>query len=194
MARVFISYASSDLAIVDGIRDWLVGNGHEVFFDRDRRNGIRLGEDWQNRLHERLRWADAVVCLISGASVRSMWCTCEISTAISRGSFLIPVLTEAGAQHPLLSQLQHVCLDSGRESASARILDELRLVDASGGSGWPDNRSPFPGLRPLSSDQRRVFFGRSSEVNELIEMLRSPARRVEAELLLVVGPSGCGKS
>ena len=24
-------------------------------------SGIRVGEDWQERLHERLRWADAVV-------------------------------------------------------------------------------------------------------------------------------------
>ena len=49
-------------------------------------DGIRVGEDWQERLHERLRWADAVVCLISAASVDSTWCVCEVSTALSRGS------------------------------------------------------------------------------------------------------------
>ncbi len=49
-----------------------------------------------------------------------------------------------------------------------------------GGSGWPDDRSPFPGLRPFDTDQHRVFFGRSREVTQLAALLRSPAERVEA--------------
>ena len=32
------------------------------------------------------------------------------------------------------------------------------------GLGWPDDRSPFPGLRPFDTDQQRVFFGRTEEV------------------------------
>ena len=39
-----------------------------------------------------------------------------------------------------------------------------------------------------------MFFGRDSEVNALVELLRSPAERADAAVLLVVGPSGCGKS
>ena len=64
--------------------------------------GIRLGEDWQERLHERLRWADAVVCLVSAASVGSTWCVCEVSTALSRGSRVLPLQVEPGVRHPLL--------------------------------------------------------------------------------------------
>jgi len=80
--------------------------------------------------------------------------------------------------------------DRGREAASGG--------SAHGGRhpwvGWPDGRSPFPGLRSFSTEQHRVFFGRSAEVTELTGLLRSPAERVEAAVLVVVGPSGCGKS
>ena len=33
----------------------------------DLRDGIVVGEEWEQRLHERLRWADAVVCLLTSA-------------------------------------------------------------------------------------------------------------------------------
>ena len=90
--------------------------------------------------------------------------------------------------------MQHVDLDDGAADAQARLIAELRIVDAGGGSGWPDDRSPFPGLRPFDTDQHRVFFGRQREVAQLATLLRSPAERADAGVLLVVGPSGCGKS
>jgi energy-coupling factor transporter ATP-binding protein EcfA2 len=46
----------------------------------------------------------------------------------------------------------------------------------------------------LDVDEHRVFFGRSDEVGTLVGLLRSPAERAEAAVLVVVGPSGCGKS
>ena len=58
-------------------------------------------------------------------------------------------------------------------AARTALIEALRLVDAA----WPDDRSPFPGLRPFEIDQHRVFFGRA-----------------EGAALLVVGLSGCGKS
>jgi energy-coupling factor transporter ATP-binding protein EcfA2 len=194
MARVFISYARKDVGLAAAVHGWLAGAAHEAFLDQDRADGIRAGEDWQDRLHERLRWADVVVCLVSAASVASTWCVAEVATALSRGSRLIPIQVEAGARHPLVTRIQHVDLDSGLETARTRLLDELRVVDAAGGSGWPDDRSPFPGLLPFDTDQHGVFFGRSSEVTQLATLLRSPAERLDGGLLLVVGPSGCGKS
>ncbi|MDQ3762699.1 MAG: toll/interleukin-1 receptor domain-containing protein [Actinomycetota bacterium] len=40
-----------------------------------------MGERWRQRLHERLRWADAVVCVVTSAAVASSWCAAEIATA-----------------------------------------------------------------------------------------------------------------
>ena len=165
-----------------------------MFLDQDLRDGILLGEEWDKRLHERLRWADAVVCVVTSAAVASTWCTAEVSIALSRGSRLLPVRAEPGVDHPLLRSVQYTDLTRDPITARAALVEALCRVDAVGGLGWPDDRSPFPGLRPLDVEDHRVFFGRGSEVEQLAGLLRSPAERAEGAVLLVVGPSGCGKS
>ena len=47
---------------------------------------------------------------------------------------------------------------------------------------------PFPGLRPYEESDSDWFFGRSSEINELLKRLR------RVRFVAIVGPSGCGKS
>jgi hypothetical protein len=194
VARAFVSYASADRECAGRLHQWLVAAGHEVFLAQDLRDGIVGGEHWRQRLHERLRWADAVVCVLTSAYVVSTWCTAEVAIAQSRGSRLVPVLAEPEVVHPLLSDLQHIDLTGDPVGAPAVLEEALRRVDAAGGFGWPDDRSPFPGLSPFDVERHRVFFGRVGETGELAELLRSAAEQVSAAVLLVVGPSGCGKS
>jgi WD40 repeat protein/energy-coupling factor transporter ATP-binding protein EcfA2 len=194
VARVFLSHASEDFECAGQLHRWLVSEGQEVFLDQDPRAGILVGELWEQRLHERLRWADAVVCLVTGAYVASRWCAAEVGIALSRGSRVLPVRAEPGINHPLLRSAQYADFTTDATTARAALMEALRRVDAVGGWGWPDDRSPFPGLRPLDVDEHRVFFGRSSEVGTLAGLLRSPAERAEGSVLMVVGPSGCGKS
>src|SRR3954471_8793380 len=122
MTRVFISYSRADAHLAERLLGWLVVADHEVFLDRDVASGIQAGEDWQERLHERLRWADAVVCLVSAASIDSTWCVCEVSTALSRGSRILPLQVESGLRHPLLTRLQHVGLDGADADARVRLV------------------------------------------------------------------------
>lgn len=194
MARVFISHAGGDMKPTAEVQRWLIEDGHEVFLDRDADDGIQLGDEWEQRLHERLRWSDAVVCIVTSAYVKSPWCTAEVGAARSRGSRMLPVVAESGVVHPLLRPVHHT--DMARDPIAARraLSEALRRVDASGGAGWPDDESPFPGLVPFDSSLRRVFFGRSSEINRFLEILRSPVERAEGGIHLFVGPSGCGKS
>jgi WD40 repeat protein len=190
VARVFVSYASKDRECAGQLHQWLVGDGHEVFWDRDVRNGIPVGEPWERRLHERLRWADAVVCVVSSAYLGSLWCSAEVGIALSRGTPVLPVRAEPGVRHPLLRSLQYVDLTVDSVAARAALVARLRRV---GSRGWPDDRAPFPGLRALDFEDHQVFFGRGDEIKQLAELVRSPAECAEAAVL-VVGPSGCGKS
>lgn len=194
MARVFVSHASDDRESTDEVHRWLIAEGHDVFLDQDLRDGIPVGDEWNKRLHERLRWADAVVCVVTSAAVASTWCTAEVSIALSRGSRLLPVRAEPEVDHPLLKSAQYADLTADSTVARAALVEALRRIDAVGGWGWPDDRSPFPGLRPFDVEDHRVFFGRSGEVDQLAELLRSPAERAAGAVLLVLGPSGCGKS
>src|SRR4051812_30846642 len=192
MARVFVSHASKDADLAAEVHRWLVDDGHEAFLDQDLSDGILAGEEWQRRLHERLRWADAVVCVLTSAYIASPWCTAEVGIAQSRGSRLLPLRAEPGVRHPLLDPVQYV--DMTVDAARARVAEALLRVDAAGGYGWPDDRSPFPGLRPLDTDEHAVFFGRARELEQLATLLRSPAERADPAALVIVGPSGCGKS
>ncbi len=194
MARVFVSHASEDRECAGHLHQWLISEGHEVFLDRDLRDGIPVGDEWDKRLHERLRWADAVLCVVTSAAVASTWCSAEVGIALSGVSRVLPVRAEPGVVHPLLTSIQHADLTVDSPGACAALVAELRRVDATGGVGWPDDRSPFPGLRPLDVEDHRVFFGRGGEVEQLVGLVRSPAERAEAAVLVMVGPSGCGKS
>src|SRR3954452_22016027 len=195
MARVFISHAGVDRELADQVLGWLAGDGHEGFLDGDLRAGLAVGEQWQPRLYERLRWANAVVCLITAAFVTSAWCAAEVGIADARGSRLLPLRAAPGLSHPLISAdvYQYAELSDLR-GARALLGEALARLDVAGGGGWPDGRSPFPGLRAFDADLHRVFAGRRAETEALAQLLRSPVERAEAELLVVVGPSGCGKS
>jgi WD40 repeat protein len=193
MARVFISHTDADRDLADEVLGWLVDDGHQAYLDHDVRAGVGVGELWEQRLHDRLRWADAVVCVVSAAYVQSPWCAAEVGIASARGSRLLPLHAEPEVTHPLLTAVQYTDLRD-RSGARHRLREALARLDAAGGLGWVDGRSPYPGLRPFDSDLHRVFFGRAAEVQELVGWLRSPAARAEAGVLIVVGPSGCGKS
>ncbi|MGQ0774634.1 MAG: nSTAND1 domain-containing NTPase [Pseudonocardiales bacterium] len=190
MARVFVSHASEDLGLAREVHRWLIDAGHEVFLAQDLRDGIAVGEQWEQRLHDELRGADAVVCVLTSAFLASRWCTAEIAIARSRGSRLLPVQAEPGVVDPMLASVQHADLTGDPDAVRPFLIEALRLVD----TAWPEDRSPFPGLRPFEVDQHRVFFGRTEETKELAELLRSPTEHAKGAALLVVGPSGCGKS
>jgi hypothetical protein len=190
VARVFVSHASEDRALAGEVHRWLVEAGHEVFIDQDLRDGIAPGEEWEQRLHERLRWANAVICMVTSAYLDSTWCAAEVGIARSRGTQLLPLCAELGVAHPLLTSVQHINYTADPSTARAEVITALHRVDTT----WPEDRSPFPGLRPFDTDEHRVFFGRADEVEHLAELLRSSAERAEGTVLLVVGPSGCGKS
>ena len=169
-------------------------SGHHPFLDADPDHGIAPGDDWQRRLHERLRWADVVLCVITSAYAASAWCSAEAGIADFRGSRVIPVQLEAGVRHPVLQYRQHLDLTGDRAGGLDHLAAALQQVDAAGGYGWPDDRSPFPGLRPFGVDEHGVFFGREQDGKNLETALRSTAARSAGGLLVVLGPSGCGKS
>jgi hypothetical protein len=190
VARVFVSHADADAEFAGLVYRELAGSEHQVFLAKDIRMGIRPGDVWKERLHQELRAADAVVCIITTAYNASPWCAYEIGIAYEVGSLLLPLCAELGAQSPLLNDRQYVSVSPDRQWVD-HVDVSLRRVDAAGGRVWAAGVSPFPGLRPFTQDMARVFYGRADELRRLSHRLRSLGER---RLLLVVGASGCGKS
>jgi hypothetical protein len=188
LARVFVSHSSADNDVAHTVGQFLTGAGHEVFLDVSRERGIHIGEEWKQRLLQQLRGADAVVCLVSDASVTSDWCTFEIISAQVLGARLLPVSVQGGVVHPQLSDVQHEDYVADPDAA-LRAIDAALSADMVG-VGWVDGANPYPGLRAFDAGWQRVFFGRDRDIGDLAARVRAAGNGVVA----VVGPSGCGKS
>ncbi|MGH3913765.1 MAG: TIR domain-containing protein [Pseudonocardiaceae bacterium] len=188
MARVFVSHATEDYPVAEELCAWLRGEGHRVFLDHDVSDGIDLGEVWRKRLYHELRAADAVVCVITEAYLRSEWCTAEVGIADAWGLRLLPLRADPGVTSRLLDGRQYVDL---RDDWRAKFGTSLRRI---GPRGWDRSRSPFPGLRSFQTDMAPAFHGRKAEVDQLAARLRALDTRFDSGILLLVGPSGCGKS
>ncbi|MGH3898547.1 MAG: TIR domain-containing protein [Pseudonocardiaceae bacterium] len=193
MARVFISYATSDRVVADEVSGWLRAAGHEPFLAHDHREGIGLGEDWKQRLYRELQAVDAVIGVVTESFVSSEWCFAEVGIADSRGCRLIPLRVEAGVVHPLMRELQYVDYHADPQQARDRVLQAVRLLDGSG--SWREGDNPFPGLEPFTAALSQTFFGRAVEARAVGNQLRAMGSAGRAGgVLAVVGPSGCGKS
>jgi TIR domain-containing protein len=132
MARVFISHAHEDRKLAACVREWLVADGHETFLDQDPDDGIAVGELWEARLYDRLRWADAMVCLITSAYVASPWCSAEIAIFRWERGRLLPFVAECALEHPLLRSLQGADYTVDPVRARVALLRALCSIDTAG--------------------------------------------------------------
>jgi HEAT repeat protein len=98
-----------------------------------------------------------------------------------RGS-VTPYVTSTEFKERLATDLKHLLRDRiGVSNASSVPASTPTPI-------WTG--SPYPGLRPFTTDEAAIFFGRGREVDALIARLRDPGQR----FLAVVGASGTGKS
>ncbi|MFI6362196.1 AAA family ATPase [Nocardia sp. NPDC050630] len=59
---------------------------------------------------------------------------------------------------------------------------------------WNSDRSPYPGLEPFTPLDAAVFFGRSLQIEEIVDRMNPAAGVYAHRFITVVGPSGSGKS
>lgn len=64
--RIFLSYSSADREVAEEIQLALLGEGHEVFFDKD---SLPAGGTYHGRIDEAIRLADLLIFLISPHSL-----------------------------------------------------------------------------------------------------------------------------
>ena len=106
-------------------------------------DGIPAGDDWQARLYERLRWADAVVCVVTPAYLESVWC----AAGSARPGHWAVNCCRCGPSRAVprpVDVKQYV--DAARDASDARerLRSRLSVIDGGGGWGWPDDSRPIP--------------------------------------------------
>lgn len=131
--NVFISYASSDRDIADGLADTLSEYGLEVWLDEN----VLPGENWAKKVGEALEEADALVVILSSDSEGRQNMRREISFAMGNKRFknkLIPVyrgdkkkIEESGIPWALKERLGiHLNEYSDQEDAFKEVARALR--------------------------------------------------------------------
>src|SRR5918911_938231 len=121
VARVFISCAVPDRAVADVVVGWLRAAGDKPFLSPDLRDGIGVGEDWEQRLYDELRRGDAVVGVVTSSFLASCWCSAEVAIARAVGCRLMPLYAEAEVAHPLMQRLQSVDYLADPQQARERV-------------------------------------------------------------------------
>ncbi len=121
----FISYARKDAAVASVVRRALGDHRHAVWIDVE---GIVAGADWDERIMRAIEACDALVFLISPASVESTVCLRELRQAVEAHKLLVPVTVTPVAPDLLDAQLA----SADAISIHAHDLDTGldRLVDA----------------------------------------------------------------
>lgn len=118
--RLFISYAHDDKPFCTRLVKLL--DVFEVWFDQN----LRGGEDWWQRILEKIEWCDGFVYLLSPASVVSTYCQKEASIALKHDKTIIPMIINRSTRVPdYLSHIQFIDLSNGVESVD----DVLKLMN-----------------------------------------------------------------
>ncbi len=204
---VFISYstAQEDEAFKlgrklheNGIRFWLAPKF------------IQHGGDFLEQIELALRQATIVLVLVSDESLKSPWVINEITYAVSNEIKIIPVFLgkismppgkgilfpstqRIDADQVLTDEtLQHVIDATNRLLGPAKVesFQAVHLNDKVVHSpmGVNQDAEVYVGPRPYPDGMEDYFYGRSNEINNIINKLK------EHSIVLLTSPSGAGKS
>jgi hypothetical protein len=128
MKKIFLSFANDDIDFATSLRDSLAHLNFDVWaFDA----GLTPGEKWQDAIISRLREVDALVVVVSPASMNSPWIHHEVGAAVAyaaeRGKpLIIPVVLGSARLPTSLAQYQGIfSKDNNAEEVALRLVEGL---------------------------------------------------------------------
>lgn len=130
MARIFISYCSSDRELALRLADALKANGHVPNFDVE---SLAPGQEWRVKLSESLRSSEVFVSLLSEPALTSSFVLSEIGAArafaqISGEMLVVPVVLDKIVIPLSVRDLQVIIAD--RDDPGYIVSELERAIDA----------------------------------------------------------------
>ena len=130
MADVFISYAHEDGEFVERLRAALEAHEREVWSDRD----IEPADRWRTSASEAIDRSDAVIFIVSVASLASEPCAVELAHAAQANKRLIAACIEEAAadvadKPPEIAELSWIMMRPKRDDFDAGVELVLRALD-----------------------------------------------------------------
>lgn len=194
----FLTYARNDQAEARALVEHLEAFGISIGCDfRD--GGLRPGEPWIAQLEELMQRASSYLILIGERGI-DRWVQAELDVALNRnatepGFRIFPLLLPGIAPTQLSQFLGR--FEAIRLAEDWRLPGSLTLAHLIATLRPPsqDTRAvcPFPGLRAFDGSMAAFFFGRSSEIRQLVGLLGQTSNG-HRRWLQIEGASGSGKS
>lgn len=128
MAQIFISYAKPDAEFAGALKRHLETLGHASWwFDE----GVAPGQNWQDAIFEQLKKTEALVVLLSEASLRSSWINNELGAALAyseeKGSpIIIPVFLDSNVNITgPIARFQRIFAEGDPEEVAIKVASAL---------------------------------------------------------------------
>lgn len=90
IAKLFVSYARMDEAIVAPLTKRLIESGFHAYTDRD----VQAGQTWTDVVRSYIDASEICVFMVTQASLGSAYCETEVRTAYDMGKRVVPVYLE----------------------------------------------------------------------------------------------------
>jgi hypothetical protein len=179
MAAIFISHSNRDNLFAEQMKAWLAGQGYEqVFLDFDKHSGVQVGEHWERRLYDEIARCHAVILVLTPNWLDSKWCFVEFTQARALGKIIFPIALSPLGDMKVAPEIQGIDLKDWSTDGQEYLQKRIRQIsdEIARGFQWDRSRSPYPGIYSFDAPDAAIFFGRDTEIREIIERLES--RRV----------------
>lgn len=195
MSHLFISYSRHDIVFVRHLKRLIEAEGLRVWLDE---TGLRPSEHWWRRILANIEASAGVIVVMTPHASESQWVEREVLHAERVGKRIFPVLL-SGAAWPMLANIQYADLRAGLSAVlPAAFCEGLRQVVADhrvveetvlpGGYALLEPDDPLMVLpdesgaravlnpRPLSASNAPTILRRPSELDQLIQRLKTRER------------------
>ncbi|WP_313051557.1 TIR domain-containing protein [Stenotrophomonas cyclobalanopsidis] len=129
--KVFISYASEDRPAATLLRELILTDGHEPWYDQD----ILPGKQWEKEIERNLEDADVVVIILSNSSVKKRGlvqreaarAVAKLDDLLDTDIYILPIrIDDCEPPERISTKIQFI--DFNRQDAKSRISTSLRIA------------------------------------------------------------------
>ena len=190
--RLFVSYASADVAVADDIVRELELAGVSCWIAP---RNIPAGTDYGSEIIPAIRSASALLFIYSESANQSKHCLREVETAVTYGVNILPVRLDAT---PMAAGLEYRLstvqwIDWSSADALRVIASAAAFGNTPGNSREPTSVPDVPLRRASIADVGEIV-GREREAEALTSMLEVVSGSGSGRMMLIRGESGVGKS
>ncbi len=122
MAKVFISYSSSDSIFADLTKMKLKEAGIQVWLDSGE---LRAGEEWRDAIDKGISSMDVMIVVLTPQSCESPYVTYEWGFALGKGKTVIPILLKSANVHPRLDVFQYLDFRDHNAFPWSQLISEI---------------------------------------------------------------------